>query len=192
MSIMSKILITSFLPFGLTGSFIRGANASQDISDLMKKHLQSDNFDFLVLPVSHFAPVLLKAYLDATRPAGVIALGENLGMLPKTVRIEPYSHNREASLNPFGPLLSDDKIISPFVKAAFPEQKKSSIGTYYCNAVYKTALQWAKTNNSTPTAFVHVPVLGNRHDQASQIYDVVKAMRHHISQASTSQLDATP
>lgn len=184
---MSKILITSFKPFGLIGIFIRQANASQDIAHLMKKRLNPDSYDFLVLPVSNVAPVLLRTYLDMARPAGIISLGENLAMLPNTIRIEPHAHDQDASLNPLGPAMSKAAIVSPFVKAAFPEQTQSSIGTYYCNAVYRTALQWTEAHNSEPVAFLHVSVLGNRHNQAGQVCDVVTAMRHQISPPPSQQ-----
>ena len=176
-----KILITAFEPFGLTGAFLRKANASLDVMTRLQAALPEDQYDFLTLPVADDAADLLRDHLDRTQPEGVLCLGELLTLKPGSVNLEPYAHDLGATLNPLAPLMGAEILKSAFAESAAPMKKMTStIGAYHCNNIYKTALQWSGANQDVPAAFMHVAVLGDRDRQSAAVLETVQAMRDSV------------
>ena len=170
---MGPILITSFEPFGLTGRFLRRANASHDIADMLKPQLPGQGYDFLRLPVSRDAIRILRDHLTQTRPSGILCMGEDLGLRPGTINLEPYAYDTDVHLNPLKSRDVIDRIHSDFVRTAMPAQERSTIGLFHCNAVYREALTWGRDHGNAPAAFIHVSVLGDREAQARNVMDIL-------------------
>lgn len=171
---MSKILVTAFEPFALSG-FLRKANASNDILNLLRADFKDGHF--LKLPVSVEADKLLRTHLDKERPDGILCMGEDLLMLPGVVKLEPFAYDCRPTLNFLAPKQYKNTLASVFAQSVTPTENQSTIGTYYCNSLYKTALQWAAENGAVPVGFTHVSVLGNRKQQS----DKVMALLGHMS-----------
>ena len=81
------------------------------------------------------------------------------------------------------------KIKSDFVAKTQPDTKRSKIGHYYCNEIYKIALQWGHENNNRPVAFMHVPVLSGTIHSVERATALLRAMR---SYPSTTLVPETP
>jgi pyrrolidone-carboxylate peptidase len=177
------ILVTAFEPFGLIGKHLRGQNASIDIIDGLAKS-GVEGYDSLVLPVSDLAETILAERLQVPI-LGVLCLGEDLALLPSQVLLEPVANDAPLSLLPFS-FAKQTTLSSSFVKAAYPEQKKSGIGRYYCNRIYRTALKWSQCHANTPVAFMHLAVLGSRESQLEKVIGVFNRMQHHISAKGNS------
>lgn len=171
-SSQGKILITAFEPFGFSG-LLRDRNASKDIGMLLKDH---PDYDFLLLPVSNDADTILENALNHQRPSGILSLGEDLGMAFNGVRLEPFAYDAPATLNPLGSI-GKKTISSAFAQSALPAKSPCGIGTYHCNSVYKTALQWGRENGDVPVGFAHIAVLGLRETQKEKIDAILDQMR---------------
>ena len=169
---MGRILITSFEPFGLSG-LLRGANASHDVATALKANLPAGDYDFLQLPVSDEAHEIFHNHLDARKPDGILCMGEYMGLAAGTVNLEPYAHDHPVSHNPLTRTDGIKRLSSAFAQSVAP-QNRSSIGLYYCNAIYRQALLWAAAQGKAlPTAFIHVAVLGERDGQVRAVSDVL-------------------
>lgn len=181
---MSKILVTSFEPFGLTGRFLRRANTSHDIARALQEKLPAAEFTFLQLPVSEKAHEILRAHLEKEKPSAILGLGENMSIMPGHVNLEPYAYDSAVSVNPLAPTSSKERLTSTFVRQVAPHNH-STIGLFYCNAIYRQSLQWAKEQapdnaNEIPVAFMHVAVLGHRTTQIAAVKTVLDQMRDTI------------
>ncbi|HEY0901550.1 MAG TPA: hypothetical protein VGD95_05450 [Micavibrio sp.] len=185
---MNRILITSFEPFGLSGRFLRRANAAHDIAAVLQERLPATDFSFLRLPVSDRAHGLLQEHLEQEKPAAILGLGENLSMLPGQVNLEPYAYDRDASLNPFAGS-GGTRISSDFVRQVSPHGH-STIGAFFCNAIYRQSLLWAQDQHATrhdekspriPVAFMHVAVLGKRDRQLAAVSAVLEDMQRRTT-----------
>lgn len=175
---MNKILITAFMPFGLTGKFLRRANASLDVACVIQSSAHKD-CDLLTLPVSAHADDILKEYLERNKPSAILCMGEDF-LMPNAVNIEPFAYGTAPTFN-FMAAAYAPKIMSTFLEEDQPAPRFSGIGTYYCNSLYKTALLWAKENGNTPTTFAHIAVIGNRDRQSEKLITLIEAMKKRIS-----------
>ena len=181
---MGRILITSFEPFGVSG-LLRQANASHDVAMALKANT-GGGYDFLQLPVSDKAHDILQNHLDTHKPEGLLCMGEYMGLAPGTVNLEPYAQDRAVSHNPLSRTDGIKRISSAFAQSVAP-QNSSSIGLYYCNAIYRQALLWADAQEKTvPTAFIHVAVLGDRGGQVRAVSDVLDKLAHHAAAAGST------
>jgi pyrrolidone-carboxylate peptidase len=169
---MKRILITAFEPFGFSG-WLRQRNGSKDVLDLVKNQ---DNCDFLILPVSNNADRLLEETLATMRPSGILSMGEDMGMLPSSIHLEPFAYDTKATLNPLG-CIGKKILSSTFAHAVLPDKSPCGIGTYHCNSIYKTALNWASQNGQMPVGFAHIAVLGDRQIQSQKIKNLLDQMR---------------
>lgn len=176
MEYTDKILITSFEPFGLSGRFIRKANASEDVAKLISA-AHPDKYDFLSLPVSSKARSVFLHTVAERRPSGVLCMGENL-VQSGDVRVEPYAIDVAPTLNIMAGA-GRRKIRSDFVRSLDMPADKSSIGVYYCNHLYKAALLWSGYQAGVPVAFAHVAVLGDRNKQLGHISNILERMEGH-------------
>ncbi len=182
---MGHILITSFEPFGVSG-LLRQANASHDVAMALKANMAAGGYDFLQLPVSDKAHEVLQSHLDTHKPEGLLCMGEAMGLAPGTVNLEPYAHDHAVSHNPLSRTDGIKRIFSAFAQSVAP-QNHSSIGLYYCNAIYRQALLWADAQEkAVPTAFIHVAVLGDRGRQVRAVSDVLDKLAHHAAAAGTT------
>lgn len=173
---MTKILITAFEPFGLIGSWLRGANASQQIlSNIQEKQ----DCIPLTLPVSQKGIDTFLETLDQHKPDGLISLGEHMFLPPSQIVTEPYAYDTKTTALPLKCLFSD-KVESPFIKEQHPDNTKSMIGGYYCNQLYLQGLKWSQNNGNIPVAFIHVPVLGNQGKHTQKITDMMRHMKSSI------------
>jgi pyrrolidone-carboxylate peptidase len=172
---MTKILVTAFEPFGLSGQ-LRQRNASSDILELLQ---HEHNYEFLKLPVAKSGLQILEEKLDTSRPSAILAMGEDLGMLPNGIRLEPFAYDASVTTNPLGHI-GKKSVSSPFAKAALPDNAPCGIGTYYCNGIYKTALDWASRNGNQPVGFIHVAVLGARKTQKKKVAAILDLMKIQI------------
>ena len=183
---MSKILITSFEPFGLTGRFLRRANTAHDIATAIQQRQPDGDFAFLQLPVSPEAHDILAACLEREKPKAILGLGENLSIMPGHVNLEPYAYDSDVSLNPLAPTHKRERLTSAFVRQVAPHNH-STIGLYYCNAIYRQSLQWAKEQADKaqspaeiPVAFMHVAVVGHRATQIAAVRTVLDQMQEAL------------
>jgi hypothetical protein len=182
---LGKILITSFEPFGLTGRFLRKANASADVADEIAE-ATGDVFDFLRLPVSDASIPQFLAHVEKTKPRGILCLGEDTLARVGDVRVEPYAHDTGVSLN-FFKASSARKIESGFVAESLGvPSSRCGIGVHHSNALYKTALEWGRDNGNVPVAFAHIAVIGSRRSQKDEIMDILDWMscEHHAQPAA--------
>lgn len=184
MTIMKKILITAFEPFGLTGAFLRKANASGEVMGRLQAILPPDQYDFLTLPVSSQSAEIFQRHLKALKPDGVLCLGEHLTLKPGHVQLENYAHDCAVSLNPLTPFMGQRVLSSAFAESIAPLKNKSTIGAYHCNNIYKNALQWSQANDGAPAAFLHVAVFGDRDRQSADVLKVVGAMQDFPSSSA--------
>ena len=175
---MNNILITAFDPFGLTGKFLRKANASLDVAFILQSSRHKD-CNLLTLPVSAKADNILKEYLGRNKPSAILCMGEDF-LMPNAVNIEPFAYDTGPSFN-FIAAARTPKIMSTFLECPTQATRLSGIGTYYCNSLYKTALLWAKENGNIPTTFAHIAVIGNRDKQSDKIMTLLDAMKKRIS-----------
>lgn len=182
---MGRILITSFEPFGLSG-LLRQANASHDVATGLKQSLPAGDYDFLQLPVSDKAHEILQNHLDTHKPDGILCMGEYMGLASGTVNLEPYAHDRAVSHNPLTSTEGIKRISSAFAQSVAP-QNRSSIGLYYCNAIYRQALLWADAQKqNVPTAFIHVAVLGARDGQVRAVADILDKLKQNAAPPSAA------
>lgn len=178
---MSRILVTSFEPFGLVGRFIRRANASHDVALALKAALPAAEYDFLRLPVSDKAHGILAQHLNSRKPAGVLCMGEYGGLASGTVNLEPYAHDHGVSHRPKAGTDGIPRLISPFAQSVAP-QNSSSIGLYYCNAIYRQVLLWARAQaRPVPAAFIHVAVLGDRGGQVRAVSAILDKLKQQAA-----------
>ncbi len=173
---MKKILITAFEPYGLSGR-LRGENASLSVLHGLQQRLSRQEYEYLVLPVSENAPIILDRYADLIRPAAILSLGEDLTQLPNAVRIEPYAHDREATSNPIAGLFVP-RLVSTFAQSVRPETKNSTLLSWHCNAVFRAGLKWAAHNENAPVAFAHVAIIGNRARQTEKALEIVAQLNY--------------
>ncbi len=168
--------MTSFEPFSLTGRFIRRANASHDVAEILKQQLPAAEYDFLLLPVSDEAHEIFQERLDSMKTDAVLCLGEYLIMPPSAVKVEPYARGRG-----FDYFRNDRTISSSFAQIVAPDTR-STIGFHYCNAIYRDALNWAEAQeNTTPAAFMHIGILGDRNTQACEVRNVLDRLKQQLS-----------
>ena len=182
---MCRVLLVSFEPFGLSGRFVRKANAGHDLVEILKANLQAQEYESLQLPVSDDAVTFLHRRQEEYKPDAVLCLGEDMGLLPGTIALEPYAYDTCVRYNPFARTGDIPRIMSPFAQSVAPGSR-STVGLYYCNAVYRQALLWAGAQvQNVPTAFVHVSVLGDRHKQAHDVMALIDKLRQYtINQKS--------
>ncbi|MGH1377738.1 MAG: hypothetical protein ACRBB3_02855 [Alphaproteobacteria bacterium] len=182
---MSKILITSFEPFGLIGSWVRNNNASKQVMDIVQN---SDNADFIykTLPTSDQAIPQFLDILDKEQPTGILSMGEHLLLPPHNIKLEPFANDTNVSSLPLAHLFSET-VTSDFVANQDDNQNSSSIGSYFCNQIYLQGINWAKENGNIPVAFIHVPVFGDHEKHAQQIKNILQDMQS--SMQNTLSLD---
>lgn len=171
---MKRILITAFEPFGLSGR-LRNENASLSVLHRLQHSLSREDYEYLVLPTSVNAPVLLERYAELTKPQAILSLGEDLTQIPGAVRLEPYAHDREATANPIAGLFVP-RLTSAFAQSVVPNTKNSTLLSWHCNAVFRAGLKWAARNDDVPVAFAHVAIIGNRARQAEKTLAILAQM----------------
>ena len=181
---MSKILVTAFEPFGLSGKFFRHSNASQIVAERIQSALP-DNYVFEFLPVSDRAEEKMQEILDREQPDGVMSLGEDFIIPSGHVRVEPYAHKKKPSVLPVLFDSPENRLVSDFVSQMNGGDRKSTIGAYFCNRVYLTALEWGQENGNVPVSFIHVPIMGDKSRHAEQVLDVVGKMETAIENTPT-------
>ena len=196
-----RILVTSFEPFGLIGKFVTGVNASQLVMEALMRGdglgndlnaggypgdegrgLTDDNADqyiFASLPVDDRAAPLLQSILERENPSGVISMGEHMLANPSEIVIEPYAKLVMPSSLPDLGFLFRKHVKSDFVQS-LGGKRSSQIGNYYCNDVYRTALQWSERTQGAPVAFVHVPVFGDVTVHTEQVRSVLDKMKDYV------------
>lgn len=174
---MSKILITSFEPFGLIGSWVRGNNASKQVMEKLQKE-HGNNFTYATFPTSDEGIAQFEACLQKENPTGILSMGEHLLAFPEKVKIEPFANDTSVSVMPLKHLFSDT-VTSDFVTSINEPQDSSLIGGYYCNQIYLRGLNWSKQNGNPPVAFAHIPVLGNHNEHTSQVLGILEKMEQY-------------
>ncbi len=188
---MGRILITSFEPFGVSG-LLRQANASHDVATALKVDRPAGEYDFLQLPVSDKAHEILQNHLDTHKPDGVLCMGEYMALAPGTVNLEPYAHDHAVSHNPLTSTNGVKRLSSAFAQSVAP-QNRSSIGLYYCNAIYRQVLLWSDAQEkAVPTAFIHVAVLGDRSGQVREVSDVLDKLTQQSSPSGSAPKVPSP
>lgn len=174
---MIRTLITAFEP--ITNS--RRENASQAVLQHLKRRTSrhdSQHYDYLVLPVSANAPIILQNYADLIKPEAILSMGEDKILLPNAVRVEPYAHDCDATSNPIKGLFVP-RIDSAFAKSTYPDTKNSTLLSWHCNAVFRAGLRWAEFNGNVPVAFAHVAVLGNRDTQTRKALTILEQLHQY-------------
>lgn len=141
---MANILITGFKPFGIIGT-LTGINSSEQmIEELKIDYPESDTLNYLVLPVNDTAAIDLKEKIKTFKPQYVISLGEG-----GSFNIELYCHRRKTNkTSRFAESLIEN------INQIKEHSMDSTIGNYYCNDIYYTALTLVPD-----TVFIHLPSL---------------------------------
>lgn len=169
-----KIMITGFEPFG--GSPINPSE--QVLKSLIAYPPPGLDLTTLVLPVDGSrAPALLQTALAEIQPAAVICLGEAAGR--SSISLERVALNlldyripdnngatvTDQSIRADGPAayfstLPLRSIQSVLLAAGIPCELSLTAGTYLCNQVFYTLMDFLyQTDRQIPAGFIHLPSL---------------------------------
>jgi len=174
MVVMTRVLVTSFEPFGE-----HALNSSLEVGRVLSRHPPPGiDLDWLILPVAASACIdTAWQRIESQRPALVLALGQ-AGFSPR-VRLEDRAINLDhfyfpdnagnlrqwLPVVPGGPVfhrtsLPIVEILDTLTQAGQPVEPSFSAGTFVCNHYYYHLLHRSKQTGLAPRAlFVHLPLL---------------------------------
>lgn len=169
------ILLTAFKPFGIVRKAMN-KNASMEVLEKIRT-ISPENFHFAILDVSDQGISQLESAMSEASPSGVLCMGELLSLPGHQVKVEPFAIKSRPRLLPRFSFKKAESEASAFAAAVAPGND-STIGLYYCNAAYLSALNWARKGGA-PVGFVHIPVLGDRDEHANQVRKILWRMQNY-------------
>ena len=146
-----RILLTCFKPFGFT-RMIFGINPSEITGKVLFRYARKKDLDvyLLILPVNNNCVRIVRKYIDKLKPNRIFMLGQG-----DNLRIERFDSTGRISN------------IAEVLKYICQDKNEDNIGDYYCEKVYRQAM-----NMNNKVVFIHIPLMHKPREKERRLKEI--------------------